>query len=330
MENEKYAPADAAMVPQDLHETVAGLFEGTFLLTKCEERTGKTGKPYLVLTLTSRAERIDDVKDWNCAAQSFPINSVVDVKMKKSKFGYELTEAPKANTAFPTSAFVRHSPIPEEKIYARILERLGEFVSKDPHSVAGIAIEIYEENREDLLRWSAAKEMHHNFRGGLLYHLCRMFALADKMIEVYKSVDSELLLTAVALHDIGKLKELDTAENGEAIYSVEGSLLGHALIGIGMIDRAAERRAADPERACAPEKILLLKHCLAAHHGEFEYGAIAKPAILEAFLLHAIDLTDSRVFMYEAEYEKLAPGEKTEKKVYGIDTAVYRPETYGK
>lgn len=36
-------------------------------------------------------------------------------------------------------------------------------------------------------------------------------------------------------------------------------------------------------------------HCIAAHHGKLEYGAIVKPAIREAEVLSLIDMFDNRM-----------------------------------
>ena len=38
-----------------------------------------------------------------------------------------------------------------------------------------------------------------------------------------------------------------------------------------------------------------LKHCILAHHGEFEYGSPKKPAIIEAVALSLADNTDAKM-----------------------------------
>ena len=45
-----------------------------------------------------------------------------------------------------------------------------------------------------------------------------------------------------------------------------------------------------------PEKLgNELKHCIVAHHGEFEYGSPKKPALPEAVALNFADSTDARM-----------------------------------
>lgn len=38
-----------------------------------------------------------------------------------------------------------------------------------------------------------------------------------------------------------------------------------------------------------------LKHCILAHHGEFEYGSPKKPALIEAVALSHADDTDAKM-----------------------------------
>ena len=77
-------------------------------------------------------------------------------------------------------------------------------------------------------------------------------------------VDRELLLAGTALHDIGKLSELETDNLGVADYSVDGNLFGHSLIGCEMVTKAASKNIYDEE------KVRLLKHMIASHHGTLE------------------------------------------------------------
>ncbi len=307
----------ASKKPSKLKEIENRKFAGDFLLVGKEERTGQRGK-YYELTLLSRGERIS-VKDFSMKAAEIGIDSPVSAILSKSeKYGYSLEAVSKAD-GFAAADFIRHPPLEEEQMYSDILSRLKALAAKKENSISVIAIDIYEKNRDKLLRWSAAKEMHHNFCGGLLYHTYRMMNMANGILSTYDTVNAELLLSAVALHDVGKLSELETNPMGDCTYTVEGGLLGHALIGIEMIDEAASGKN------CDPEDVMLLKHCVAAHHGEYDYGAISKPQIEEAFLLHIIDLTDSRIYMFENEYGKLLPGQRTDKRVYAIDAPVYRP-----
>lgn len=41
-----------------------------------------------------------------------------------------------------------------------------------------------------------------------------------------------------------------------------------------------------------------LKHCILSHHGEYEFGAPKKPAIMEAMALYFADNTDAKMQIF--------------------------------
>lgn len=281
------------------------------------EKQGAKG-PYFDVTVSDKSSVVT-AKDFSGYTADIGTGEVFEASVLHNSFGYNISSVAKHVPDISPSDFVRHPPLREEDMYAGILDRLSRLAAEDGATVAHIGVAIYEEHRDELLRWSAAKGMHHNHCGGLLFHVYRMMSAAEGMLCAYSSLDPELLLTAVALHDIGKLVELDTDEMGSAAYTVEGQLLGHLAIGEDMVASVGARLGIEGE------KLLLLRHCLAAHHGVPEYGTIATPAILEAFVLYTLDLCDSRVFMYEQAYAALEPGTMAEKKDYGLGVAPYRP-----
>ena len=115
-----------------------------------------------------------------------------------------------------------------------------------------------------------------------------MTKLCDAFSKQYELLNRDLLLTAAICHDIGKIRELsDFPEND---YTDEGNMLGHIVIGIEMVDEKL-RNIPDFPKLTATE----LKHCIAAHHGKFEYGSPKLPAISEAMALHFADNLDAKM-----------------------------------
>ena len=137
------------------------------------------------------------------------------------------------------------------------------------------------------------------------------------------SFNKEILYTAIILHDMGKLQELETDSIGAADYTVDGILFGHTMLAIEWIDQMAAEATASG-LPYDQEKIRLLKHCIASHHGKLEYGAVTMPATKEAMLLHEIDMIDSRMYQYEQVEKELKPGEMSEH-IFGLDSRVYKP-----
>ena len=73
-------------------------------------------------------------------------------------------------------------------------------------------------------------------------------------------------------------------------YTDDGQLLGHIMIGAEMIHDAAKEIPGFPKKLESD-----LKHCILAHHGEYEFGSPKKPALAEALALNLADNADARL-----------------------------------
>lgn len=135
---------------------------------------------------------------------------------------------------------------------------------------------------------SAAKTVHHGFVGGLLEHTLSVTKLCDYYCSTYPLLQRDLLIAAALCHDIGKTRELSLFPEND--YTDDGQLLGHIVIGTEMVGELIRRIDGFPS-VLAGE----LKHCILAHHGEFEYGSPKKPAIMEAAALNFADNTDAKM-----------------------------------
>lgn len=137
---------------------------------------------------------------------------------------------------------------------------------------------------------SAAKTMHHGFVGGLLEHTLSVAKLCDYFSSCYPLLKRDLLLAAAMFHDIGKTREISLFPEND--YTDDGQLLGHIIIGCEMIDEKAKNIQGFP-----PVLLSELKHCILAHHGEYEYGSPKKPALFEAVALNMADNADAKLEM---------------------------------
>lgn len=135
---------------------------------------------------------------------------------------------------------------------------------------------------------SAAKTVHHGFIGGLLEHTLGVTKLCDYYCTAYPILNRDLLLTAAICHDMGKTKEISAFPEND--YTDIGQFLGHIVMGSEMISEKARQIPDFP-----PMLEMELKHCILAHHGEYEYGSPKKPAIIEAVALNYADDTDAKM-----------------------------------
>lgn len=135
---------------------------------------------------------------------------------------------------------------------------------------------------------SAAKSVHHGFVGGLLEHTLSVTNMCNYYAGAYPMLRRDLLITVAMLHDSGKIYELSDFPLND--YTDEGQLLGHIVMGSEMVGNHIREIEGFPKTLEAE-----VKHCILAHHGEFEYGSPKKPALMEAVALHFADNTDAKM-----------------------------------
>lgn len=175
----------------------------------------------------------------------------------------------------------------EDQMYQELLA-YGNQV-KNPH-LRGV-IRYYFEDPAFVKKFkahSAAKTVHHSFSGGLLEHTLSVVKFCEYMAGAYPILNKDLLYTAAMCHDIGKIKELSPFPEND--YTDDGQLLGHIVMGVEMVDDAIRTIPEFPPKLASE-----LKHCILAHHGEYEYGSPKKPALIEAAALNLADNADAKL-----------------------------------
>lgn len=135
---------------------------------------------------------------------------------------------------------------------------------------------------------SAAKTVHHGFVGGLLQHTLCVTRLCLFYCKAYPRLNKDLLISAAICHDMGKIKELSFFPEND--YTDDGQFLGHIVMGVEMVGEKIRQIPGFPGILASE-----LKHCILAHHGEFEFGSPKKPAIMEAVALNFADNTDAKM-----------------------------------
>jgi 3'-5' exoribonuclease len=122
---------------------------------------------------------------------------------------------------------------------------------------------------------------HHAYLGGLLEHTVAVTTLAHELRQLHPRLNSDLLLTAAIVHDLGRSQEFTFgAEFG---LTEEGRLLGHLVIGQRMLSERCG--ALDEERRFA------LLHCVLCHHGPSSApgGRFGSAEAVALYRLNALD-----------------------------------------
>ncbi len=303
-----------------------------------DKGNSSTGKPYVTVNLFDGVKTIgvnffDDTVE-TLKQKGITNETILKITIKKihgkdnkGTFYNKYNDNYEINTdsSITKRDFVHAAPIDPDRTFEWLLSHIRELKSDEdavgPYKrLTDLTLKLLEDNKEAFMRSSAAVTMHHNYLSGLLHHTARMVAMAEKACKVYKMLDEELLVCATALHDIGKITCYETLDFGEANITVEGRLLDHSVVGITMIHDASK------EGLYNPEKIQMLEHMIASHHGKKEWDAITTPAFPEAEMLHIIDLADSRMNMFEEAYKGQEPGTISNEKVFGLENSyIYKP-----
>lgn len=301
-------------------------FEICLLIKSADVRMAKNGNPFIAFTFQDQSGQMDG-KYWSATSDDiakYVPGKVVVVNGKREMYNnspqvkivnLRLTDASKGE---PTSAshFVEHAPMTKEDMEEE-LKRLFDGITNP--TLKSIVRHILKQYQAEFFEYPAAKRHHHAFVGGLSFHTISMLRLAEAIATQYTQINRSLLYSGVILHDIGKTMELTGPIGTE--YTLKGNLLGHIVIMDEEITKACEALDIDENQ----EDVLLLKHLILAHHGKLEYGSPVRPQLLEAEVLHHIDLLDATITMMSNALDKTEPGAFSER-VFGLDNrSFYKP-----
>jgi 3'-5' exoribonuclease len=136
--------------------------------------------------------------------------------------------------------------------------------------------------RADWRRAPCSRAGHHAYLGGLLEHTVAVATLAHETCQLHPRLNSDLLLTAALVHDLGRTREF--SYGAEIGLTDAGRLLGHLVLG----DRILVERGAG---ILDESRRLALMHCVLSHHGPSTApgGRFASAEALALFRLNALD-----------------------------------------
>jgi 3'-5' exoribonuclease len=258
--------------------------DGVFACTRKDRLTARTGSAYLALELRDRTGALPAraFRDADLLAGRFERGDLVRVRGRVERFRDELqveVRAIERAAAADPAAF-----LPVAYRDADELEGFLEHLAREVHDPAyrGLLDRLLADAR---LRaaWRRApctRAGHHAYLGGLLEHTVAVATLALEACTLHPRLNSDLLLCAAIVHDLGKTREF--AYGAEITLSDEGRMLGHLALG---------QLVLEPHRAGMPDdRWLALIHCLLSHH-----GGDHRPATPEALALQRVNALDASV-----------------------------------
>lgn len=268
-----------------------------FLVKYISTAEGKDGKSYLNLILADRTGEME-ARKWHGAEHvigQIRSGDVVIVNGKMNLFQGRLqliiSEISKLDDSqINREDYVQKAGTAPEKMYAELIDIVS---TLDEIYIRDLLLSILHdpEIARRLKIWQAGKSIHHAYQSGLLEHILSCTKLAITLSPHYQ-VNTSYVVAGCVLHDLCKIYEL--TEGPVVDYTEEGKLVGHLVKGLEIVDHFAAKMSHFPYNMK-----MHLKHILLAHHGEYEYGSPKTPSTSEAYLVHLIDLMDSKMSSME-------------------------------
>jgi 3'-5' exoribonuclease len=291
-----------------VNELTVGSIHQTMLLSQATIAQTKNGDPYLRGTLGDETGTLPCIS-WDITEArelgAYEVSGMVETYNGRLQVKvYDLTPVEGGGE------LVRRCPQTEEDLRNALAWEVENLSSE----YAEIVDSIFSDSSilTAFLRMPAAASNHHAYRGGLAEHTLMMCTQARDIAGNYISsygedaIDAHLLIAGCLLHDLGKVYEYEESL-GTAEKTRRGYLVGHMAEVVALIHDAAAATLASQETR---DKLI---HMVLAHHGKPEWGSPVSPCLLEAQLLHLIDMMDSRFSMFREAVDGLSDGEMSEK-----------------
>jgi len=285
---------------------------GFFVCAQKELRPGRNGE-FLSLVLQDATGRIvarvfDDVERLK---GEFEAGEFVKVKARANLYKDQLQLIVEnirrvhleqdRKEGFSEEQCVLAAARPVEEMWAELQARIAAVANP---FVKRLLENVVAAHEAKLRIWPAAQTLHHAYRAGFLEHVLQMAGVAGMLAKAYQA-DADLLLAGAVLHDIGKLQELDY--DLSTSYSRDGRLIGHIVLGAGVVRDAAAAIEGFP-----PVLLTEIEHLILSHHGCLEYGSPVVPMTVEAFILSFVDDLDAKINMVrQAIRDDVSEGEFT-------------------
>jgi len=266
-------------------------FDGVYACVRKDRLSARNGSIYLSLELRDRTGSIPAraFRDVDRLAGRFERGDGIRVSGRVERFRGELVAEVEQIEAVDGAELDPAEFLPTAYRDADELNGFLEHLTREVHDPAlreVVARVLFTEPLSaDFRRAPCTRAGHHAYVGGLLEHTVAVGTLLLEVCQLHPRLDSDLLMAAALLHDVGRAREF--TYGAEFGITEEGRLLGHLALGAEIVGSVAgglpsERRAA-------------LLNCVLSHHGvEGGRGAgggrgFAVPEALALYRLNALD-----------------------------------------
>ena len=272
-------------------------FRGDYACARKDRLTARNGSTYLNLELRDRSGTIAAraFREADRLAARFERGDAVRVAGKVERFRGELVAEIDDVRKLEGEQIDPSDFLPRAYRDGDELAGFLEHLIREVHDPALRAVVervlLREPVASEFRRAPCSRAGHHAYLAGLIEHTVAVGTLVGELCQLHPRLDSDLLMAATLLHDVGKVREFSYGAEFE--LTDEGRLLGHVTIGAEITGAAAV--------GLSPERRAALLHCILTHHGAdgprsgpgagnrgFQ-GGFGSPEALALYRLNALD-----------------------------------------
>lgn len=317
-----------------LKDCAAGdVIEDVFVVSNKQLAQAANGSHYIKAFVSDRSAQLS-ARMWKATREIFnvlPDNGFARIRARVENYQSNLqciieSVGIAADGTFDIGDLLPVTTKNVDEMFAKLSALLGTVKNKHVHAL--LQAYLKDDRLMGLFKRSpAAQSFHHAWIGGLLEHTLNAAEVANAVCNFYPTLNRDLVLAGVFLHDIAKTWELkyDAAFG----YSDGGQLIGHIVKSAMWLEHktvVAGQRLGEP----IPRPLVdVLQHIVLSHHGELEFGSPKTPATPEAFAVHMIENMDAKLTLMlglcRGDSASAAEGNWTEY-VKALSGRLYRPD----
>ncbi len=268
-------------------------FQGIFACVRKDRLSARNGSIYLSLELRDRSGSIPAraFRDVDRLAGRFDRGDPIRVSGKVERFRGELVAEVEDIQPIEAAELDPAEFLPAAYRDAQELEGFLEHLTREVHDPAlrhVVERALFTEPvASEFRRAPCTRGGHHAYVGGLLEHTVAVGTLVGEVCQLHPRLDSDLLMAAALLHDVGKSREF--TYGAEFGITDEGRMLGHLALGAEIVGSVAGE--------LPPDRRAALLHCVLSHHGaEGGRGPGGRGfAIPEALALQRLNALDAGI-----------------------------------
>jgi 3'-5' exoribonuclease len=238
-------------------------FQGVYGCVRKDRLSARNGSIYLSLELRDRSGSLPAraFRDVDRLAARFERGDPIRVSGKIERFRGELVAEVEDIQPVDPAELDPAEFLPSAYRDAEELEGFLEHLTREVHDPALRQVVervlLTEPIATEFRRAPCTRAGHHAYVGGLLEHTVAVGTLVGEVCQLHPRLDSDLLMAAALLHDVGKSREF--TYGAEFGITEEGRLLGHLALGAEIVGAAAGE--------LPPDRRAALLHCVLSHHG---------------------------------------------------------------